>query len=246
MQSAIQIASEAARQMQTAQSLVSHNLANASTTAFKADLYQAQSQYLRGGAIEASATTSSLEQGVDWSPGNIQPTGRDLDIAINGEGWMRVIGPDGTESLSRRGDLRVDTTGQLLDGAGNMVMGNGGPIALPPYSSMTIGSDGTISIVPLGEPPTAIVALERIMLVNPPVADLRKGLDGQVRVEDMAGLEPDASVRIAVGSLEGSNVNPITAMVQMIQLSRSFEAHTQAMKTANELDTSSSSLMKLE
>ena len=246
MQSVIQISAEAARQIGNAQALVSHNLSNAGTTAFKSDLYQARSEYIRGGNLESTAVTSSHGAGVDYSPGNIAFTGRDLDVAITGDGWMKVITPSGEEVLSRRGDLRVDSDGRLMDATGNQIIGNRGPIALPPFGSLTVGNDGTMSLVPLGEPATNVVAIDRIMLVRPPKAALEKGLDGHVRTPDIANLDADGSVQLTVGALETSNVNPITAMVQMIELSRAFEGHVQAMKSSEELDTSSASLMSLE
>ena len=246
MQTIIQLTAEAARQTQLAQSVVSHNLANASTTAFKADLYQAESQYVVGGINAASATAVSRDAAVDFAPGSVQFTGRDLDVAITGEGWFKVIAPDGTEALSRRGDFRVDINGQLTNVQGHQVLGEGGPIALPEFSQLSIGMDGTISLVPLGEPPTSVVVLDRIALVNPAVEQIRKGDNGLFFADDLANLAPDASVRLSVGSLETSNVNPIAAMVEMIELARSFEQHVQTMKSAEELDTSSASLMRIE
>jgi flagellar basal-body rod protein FlgF len=180
MQSMIQIAAHAARQALDAQALVSNNLANADTTAFKADLYQAQSAYIHGGALESGATTMTLQHGVDFAPGGVTYTGNDLDVAINGEGWFQVINPNGEMVLSRRGDLRIEPDGRLVDGKGNQIMGEGGPIAVPDYSSISVGADGTLSIVPLGEPPNASVALDRLMLVNPEPSGLNKGLDGEV------------------------------------------------------------------
>lgn len=246
MQSLIQLAAEAVRQTQQAQAVVSHNLANASTTAFKADMYHAESQYLMGGVNAASATAVARDAGVDFAPGTATFTGRDLDIAISGEGWMKVLAPDGTEALSRRGDLRVDVNGQLTNAQGHGIFGEGGPIALPPFSQLSIGGDGTISIVPLGEPPTSLVVIDRIALVNPPVDQISKANNGMFVADNMADLQPDASVRLAVGSLESSNVNPITAMVEMIELARTFEQHVKTMKSAEELDTASASLMRLE
>ena len=240
------LAAYAARQVQQAQAVVTHNLANSGTTGFKADLFQAESLYIDGGALDSSVITGSHGKGVDFSPGTVTQTGRDLDIAITGEGWLQVVADDGTLALSRRGDLRVDTDGFLKDATGKTLMGNGGPISLPPYSSLSIGSDGTISIVPLGELPTSLVVLDRLMLVNPPEEQLQKGLDGMVRAPNMASLQPDANVRIAVGALETSNVSSVGAMVEMIELARTFEQHVQTIKSAEELDASSSSIMKLE
>ena len=237
---------QSARQIQQAQAVVTHNLANSGTTGFKADLYQAQSSYVDGGDINGTAEANSVGGGVDYSSGAIAQTGRDLDIAITGDGWFQVVADDGTLALSRRGDLRVGTDGLLKDATGKTIMGNGGPVSLPPYSSLSIGSDGTISIVPMGELPTNIVALDRLMLVNPPEDQLVKSADGMIRVANMDNLEPDANVRVAVGALETSNVSPVGAMVEMITLARSFEQHTQTIKSAEELDASSASIMKLE
>ena len=240
------LAAHAARQVQQAQAVVTHNLANSGTTGFKADLYLAESLYMEGGALGSAVMAGSHGKGVDFSPGAVAQTGRDLDIALTGNGWLQVVADDGTLALSRRGDLRVDTDGFLKDATGKTLMGNGGPISLPPYSSLSIGSDGTISIVPLGELPTSLVVLDRLMLVNPPAEQLEKGLDGMVRAPNMEALEPDANVRIAVGALETSNVSSVGAMVEMIELARTFEQHIQTIKSAEELDASSSSIMKLE
>ena len=239
------LAAQSARQIQQAQAVVTHNLANSGTTGFKADLYQAQSSYLKA-AADGTVTAGKNGSALDYSAGAIAQTGRDLDVAITGDGWFQVVANDGTLALSRRGDLRVDTDGILKDATGKTIMGNAGPVSLPPYSSLSIGTDGTISIVPMGELPTNIVALDRLMLVNPPVEQLVKSADGMVRVDDMNRLEPDANVRVAVGALETSNVSPVGAMVEMITLARSFEQHIQTIKSAEELDASSASIMKLE
>ena len=143
-------------------------------------------------------------------------------------------------------DLRLDIDGNLIDATGNQILGDGGPINLPPSSSITIGSDGVISYVPIGETALGRVTQGRISLVNPDPATLSKGLDGHIRAEAGANLEPSADVQLSVGALETSNVNSIAAMVQMIELARSFEGHVQTMKSADELDGSSASLMRLE
>jgi len=134
----------------------------------------------------------------------------------------------------------------LLNGAGQPVVGENGPIALPPFSSLTIGADGTVSIVPLGERINALAVLDRIKLVNPPGGVLEKGADGLLRPVDNLELVPAAEVRLASGALESSNVNSIAAMVRMIELSRQFETHVRMMSIAEELDASSAQLMRLE
>ena len=129
MSTVLQVAAAASRQIANAQAAVTHNLANAGTTAFKADLFYAEQGYARNGEAGSSA--------VDYRAGNISFTGRDLDIAIAGDGWMRVITPGGEEVLSRRGDLRVDPTGNLVDAEQNQILGDGGPINVPADSRNT-------------------------------------------------------------------------------------------------------------
>ena len=238
MNTVLQVAAMASANIATAQAAVTNNLANAGTTAFKADLFYAEQGYVGSGEAGASS--------VDYGAGNISYTGRDLDIAIASDGWMQVVTPGGEEILSRRGDLRLDPLGNLVDAEQNQILSDAGPINIPADSRVTIGSDGTVSYVPKGETALSTVRLGRILLVNPDPETLQKGLDGNIRANADANLEPSADVQIAVGALETSNVNPIASMVQMIELSRSFESHIQTMKSADELDASSASLMRLE
>ena len=238
MSNVLQVAAAASRQIANAQAAVTHNLANAGTTAFKADLFYAEQGYANKGEVGASA--------VDFRAGNVTYTGRDLDVAVAGDGWMQVITPAGEEILSRRGDLRIDPNGNLIDAEQNQILGDGGPINVPADSQVTIGADGTVSFIPRGETALGTVVTGRILLVNPALENLTKGLDGNIRADAQANLEPAADVQLAVGALETSNVNSIASMVQMIELSRSFEGHIQTMKSADELGASSASLMRLE
>jgi len=238
MTTVLQIAAMANAKIANAQAAVTNNLANASTTAFKADLYYAEKEYLGSNESGSSA--------VDFGAGNVYATGRDLDVAISGPGWMQVLTPTGEEVLSRRGDLRVDAQGNLIDALQNQILGDGGPITVLPGSRVAIGADGTVSFVPIGETSLSTSTAGRILLVDPDPNTLTKGLDGYVRADATANLEPSAEVQLAVGALASSNVNPIASMVQMIELSRSFESTIKTMKTADELDASSASLMRLE
>ena len=238
MNKVLQISAMANARIASAQAAVTHNLANTGTTAFKADLFYAE----RGYATSSESGKSS----VDLRAGNVAYTGRELDIAILGEGWMQVVTPGGEEVLSRRGDLRIDAAGTLVDAEQNQIMGDAGLITVPEGARVTIGADGTVSHIPRGENASATVISGRILLVNPDPETLSKGIDGNIRADATANLEPTADVQLAVGALETSNVNPIASMVQMIELSRSFESHIQTMKSADELDASSASLMRLE
>lgn len=243
----VYVAASGAQEVLLAQAANSHNLANASTPGFKTDLVNAESRYLRGAdGVPSRVYGMQKAQGTDLAAGSIQHTGRELDVAVVGEGWIAIQAPDGGEALTRRGDLRVDEFGQLVNGAGRPVLGDNGPVALPPFSSLTLGADGTVSIVPLGEQANAVAVLDRIKLVNPAVDDIEKGTDGLLRVADGLEAIPAAEVRLASGSLEASNVNPVAAMVRMIELSRQFEMHVRVMSVAEDLDTASSQLMRLE
>ena len=202
------LAAQSARQIQQAQAVVTHNWPTVARRGLKPICIRLNRLTLTVVPLMVTAVAGSVGGGVDYSSGAIAQTGRDLDIAITGEGWFQVVADDGTLALSRRGDLRVGTDGMLKDATGKTIMGNGGPVSLPPYSSLSIGSDGTISIVPMGELPTNIVALDRLMLVNPPPEQLVKSADGMIRVANMDDLEPDANVRVAVGAWKPQTLAP--------------------------------------
>ena len=247
MQSIFQTIAEANRQIDLAQSVVSNNLSNAGTTAFKADLYAAQVQYRGNADVDTGAMPFAPDGVVDMTEGNVSFTGRDLDIAINGSGWMQVVTPEGEQVLSRRGDLRIDTDGRLIDGVGRQVMSEAGPLTIQPdATAIAVGTDGTISYTPPGNAGAARVALGRIMLVNPNPESLVKGLDGEIRADANEDLLADAEIQVVSGALESSNVNPISAMVEMISLSRAFEAQSKTLKSADEMNESSASLMRVQ
>jgi flagellar basal-body rod protein FlgF len=160
---------------------------------------------------------------------------------------MQVVTPEGEEVLSRRGDLRVDVDGRVIDGVGRQVMSDAGPLTIQPdATAIAVGTDGTISYAPPGNVGAARVTLGRIMLVNPNPETLVKGLDGEIRADANEELVADAEIQVVSGALESSNVNPISAMVEMISLSRAFEAQSKTLKSADEMDESSASLMRVQ
>ena len=228
-----------------AQAANTNNPANASPTGFRADLLLAESAYLSSDQLGSRVYAGMQNSGVDFSQGLVNVTGRDLDVAISGEGWIAVAAPDGAEAYSRRGDLRVDGVGQLLDGAGQQLFGNSGPIAIPPYSKIAIGSDGTVSIVPLGGSSDTLAVVDRIKLMSPGPAFLRKCPNGQIRLGCNDVAVPDTDVTLIAGPLESSNVDSVGAMVQMIDSSRQFEYQTKRMTVAEEPDQDSAKLMSL-
>ena len=240
------ISARGMREIMLQQAVNSHNLANASTPGFRASLMQAETSYVIGEGFDTRAFSSVSKIDVDLSPGPIKATGHDLDVAITGEGWIAILGPNGGEALTRRGDLRVDEAGQLINGAGQQIMGDAGPITLPPYQSLSIGGDGTVSIVPLGEQPNAVAVLDRIKLVNPPVESLEKSEEGLIVSNGGLQSDAEANVSLVTGSLEGSNVSTVSAMVEMIELARQFESEVNMLESAEEVDSDSIRLMRVE
>jgi flagellar basal-body rod protein FlgF len=245
MDKSIYVAMSGAKETLRAQAANNHNLANVSTNGFRADLTAFMSRAVEGPgyASRAYATTSTV--GWNRDSGALMTTGRDLDVAVNGEGWIAVQGADGREAYTRAGDLRIDASGQLRNGSGLAVLGDAGPLAVPPNSSLAIGTDGTISIVPLGQGPETVSSVGRIKLVNPPAETLERGTDGLFRLKDGTDAPPEASVSLATGALESSNVNAASAMVNMIELSRQFDMQLKSIKTAEEDARSAASLLRL-
>lgn len=233
-----------ASQIMRGMSDATHNLANASTPGFRADLSMFKSMVVPG-AVNGGNLPMFEREGVDTSYGSLQNTGVDLDVAVNGDGWIAVQSEDGSETYTRRGDLRLDSLGQLTNGAGQAILGDGGPVSIPPYAKLEIGVDGTISIQPLGQGPDTLAVLDRIKLVSLDGSKLFKGVDGLLRLRDGATATEDANVTLVSGALESSNVNTVDSMVKMIELQRSYEAQVKMMKTASDNDRASAALMKM-
>jgi len=227
-----------------AQQVNNNNLANADTTGFRADLDSFLPAPVSGPGYASRAYSEEAGVGFDAAPGPIEDTGRSLDVAIRGPGWIAVQAPDGTEAYTRRGDLQISSTGMLETGTGNPVLGNGGPIVIPPAQKVSIGGDGTISIVPLGQGANTLAVLDRIKLVNPPAGQLEKGSDGLFRLTSGGTAPADASVSVQSGALEGSNVNSIDALVKMISNARQFEAYVKLMNAAKQNDQASATLLQ--
>ena len=188
------ISMSGAKETLRAQTANNHNLANASTTGFRADMSAFQTRSVAGTGYTSRAYATNSTTGWDPTQGALTATGRDLDVGINGSGWIAVVGKDGREAYTRAGDLRVDPSGMLLNGAGLQVMGDGGPLSVPPNTSASIGSDGTISVVPLGQGIETTATVGRIKLVNAPNEQMVRGEDGLVRITSGADLPADANV----------------------------------------------------
>lgn len=239
------IAADGARQIQTAQAVNANNLANASTTGFKAQFEAMRALPVYGPGHASRVHAQSESTGVDYGPGSLLATGKSLDIAINGKGWIAVQAPDGSEAYTRAGDLRVSATGILETGAGHPVMGDGGPISIPDAQELEIAADGTVSVLPVGQALSTIAVVGRIKLINPRDAGLVMGADGLLRTQNGSNAIADANVRVSSAVLESSNVNAIEALASMIDLARQFETQVKLMKTAEDIDAASAKLMNI-
>ena len=215
---------------------VASNLANAQLPGFRADLEQFRSMPVFGDGLPSRVYALSERPGIDFSTGTIYKTDNPLDFAINGDGWIAVQDDNGNEAYTRRGDLRINNVGLLENGEGRLVYGNGGTIAIPPSETFEIATDGTISIRPAGQDEKTLALVDRIKLVNPPVEDLYKGLDGLFRLRSGDPANIDASIRVSPESLETSNVSLVGAMARMIEHARQFEMNIKAMTAAKEND----------
>jgi len=239
------IAMSGAKQMLQAQAANSNNLANVNTSGFRADLAAFNSLPVYGPGYDSRVYTGVNSAGVDLSVGSTSTTGRELDVAVNGEGWIAVQGADGKEAYTRAGDLRISSGGILETGAGHAVLADGGPLAVPPFEKLEIGADGTVSIRPVGQAATTLAIVGRIKLVNPPKDQLEKSEDGLLRLKDGSNAPADASLGLVSGALEGSNVKSVDAMVSMIELARQYEMQVKIMKSAEENDADSAKLMAM-
>jgi flagellar basal-body rod protein FlgF len=243
MDRSVYVAMTGATQIMRAQDAVSHNLANASTTGFKSQLTAFSSVPVLGDGQATRINAVAQGQGQDPTQGSLLSTGRSLDVAVRGNGWIAVQAPDGSEGYTRAGDLQTTDAGLLTDSRGNAVMGGGGPITIPDSATIRIGDDGTISTVPLGQGPETAATVDRIRLVNPDITQMVQSGDGLMRMADGSQAQPDDNVKVTPESLESSNVNASTELVHMISLSRQYEMQVKSIKTAE--DDADSSLKLL-
>lgn len=246
MDRSLYIAMNGAKQTLLAQGANANNLANSQTTGFKADFEQFRAMPAFGPGYPSRVYSMTERPGSNMASGSIQTTGRDLDIAVNGQGWIAVRNAEGQEAYTRAGDLRITPEGLLQNGAGLSIMGEGGePITVPPAQKLEIGSDGTITIVPQGANATNSVIVDRIKLVNPDPANLEKRQDGLMHAKQPGPIPADANVNLMPGSLESSNVNALSAMVEMIDLSKNFELQSKVMKNIDDIANKTAKLMQV-
>lgn len=225
------------------QATVAHNLANAATNGYRAENNAFRAVPVFGDGLPTRAFVVDSTIGADFTPGTLQTTGRDLDVAIKGSGWITVQLDNGEEAYTRNGSLQVSPNGILLTQNGLKVKGDRGIITIPPETRITIGVDGTVSSVPINPQPNTVASVGRIKLVNPPEENLVKGADGLFRLKDSGEAQVDARVRLVDGTLEGSNVNVVHEMVSMIALARQFDMQMKMLESAERNAQQASEIM---
>jgi flagellar basal-body rod protein FlgF len=245
MDRVIYVAMSGAKQLLGQQSTVANNLANASTTGYRAQLAAFRAAEVFGEGAPTRAFVVDSTPAADFRPGTIQHTGRDLDVAIEGTGWIAVQTADGSEAYTRNGSLQINVNGLVQTRNGLTILGDGGPIAIPADTRITIAADGTVSTVPNGNQAAQVTPVGRIKLVNPPETELVRGDDGLFRLRNGAPADVDAKVKLQGGALEGSNVNVVEAMVNMISISRQFDMHMKILQNAESNERQSSQLLSM-
>lgn len=232
------------------QAAVAHNLANATSTGYRAEEHRLRAVQVISGAnpsasppLPTRAFVVDASTHADFTPGPLQMTARPLDVAVQGQGWLALALPDGSEAYTRNGSLELNINGVLQTRNGIPVQGDGGSITVPPDVKISIANDGTVSVVPESGAQNTVNAVGRIKLVNPPEADLVRGEDGLFRLRGGAPADTDPKVVLAGGYLEGSNVNPVEQMVTMISLARQFEMQMKVLTTADTDDRAATQIL---
>jgi len=229
----------------SAQAAIANNIANASTIGYRADKVQFGSLQLMGPSLETRMPSTERVIDADRTAGAFVSTGRKLDVAMTGDGWLAVQGSDGEEAYTRRGDLQISESGLLTTGDGMPVMGNGGPITIPPNQGVSFAADGSVLIVPVGGTADNPTLVDRLKLVSPKGTDTVKGLDNLLHVKGGGTLPDDLNATVHTGMLEQSNVNLTQALVDMIENQRSYEVQARLLTTTKDMDEGGSSLLRL-
>jgi flagellar basal-body rod protein FlgF len=241
----IYVAMTGARESLRSQTGASHNVANVSTIGFRAIQERLGSAPVAGPGLPTRVNSVGVPAGINSRNGEIQQTGRNLDLAIQGKGWLAVQDDTGRELYTRAGNLRINANGMLETAAGYAVAGSGGPVTIPPNEQLYIGDEGQVSVVGLGQPAQALAEVARLKLVSPDETRLTPRGDGVYALPEGEGAAPDPTIRVASGQLESSNVNVTEALVQMIELGRHYELQVRAMNAAESADTTAARLLRI-
>ena len=222
------------------QDTLAHNLANVSTTGFRAELAAFRAVPVLGSGASTRVYALETTPGYDATPGPVIGTSRNLDVAMKGNAWLAVQALDGTEAYTRGGALDIAADGAIVTRSGLPVMGDGGPLQAPPDTQLSIGTDGTISATAIDGRSTAVGKLKLVT----PEASLIRGTDGLFRGAD-GDLDADPTAQVQDGALEGSNVSAVETMVAMIAAARQFEAQMKILQTAEGDEKAAAQLLSM-
>ncbi len=240
----IYVAMTGARHALEAQATVAHNLANVNSSGFRTQLNALRAVHLFGDGMPTRSYVVDSTVGTDFRPGTIQQTGRALDVAVMGQGFLAVQLPDGSEGYTRAGGLSVGPGGVLQSPQGYPVLGDGGPVSIPPDVNVTIAKDGTVSAAPTTGR-ASVNVLGRLKLVNPAPAELVRGDEGLFRLRDGGSAPADGSVVLAAAAIEGSNVNAVEQLIGLISHARAFETHMKMLQNADQNDRQANQLLSI-
>jgi flagellar basal-body rod protein FlgF len=236
----IYLAMAGAKATMQRQDVLAHNLANVSTTGFRAEMQAFRAVPVLGSGASTRVYALESTVGYDDRPGPLHSTGRALDVAPQGRAWLAVQALDGTEAYTRAGSLQVSAEGQLVTSAGLPVLGDGGPIAVPAGAALEIAADGTLTASTGNGKPQPV---GRLKLVTPE-APMQRGADGLFRAGGDAGdLPADPAARLQSGALEGSNVSAVETMVAMIAAARQFEQQMKVLQGAEQREQGAQKLL---
>jgi flagellar basal-body rod protein FlgF len=227
------------------QAVTAHNLANAATAGYRAETGAFRATYVQSPETPTRTFAIASTPGADFTPGPMQSTGRTLDVAIEGKGWFAVEAADGSEAYTRNGSLQTSPNGLLQTRNGQNVLGDAGPITIPADTEVSIGADGTVSTVPTNNQRNQISPVGRMKLVNPDEALLERGADGLFRLRDRSTPPADARVKLASGTLEGSNVNVAEAVIDLIAIARQFEMQMKLLQDAESNSRQAAQLLSM-
>lgn len=227
------------------QRVIASNMANTQTIGYREDTLQFTPMTVKGDSLEVRALSDGEVRGANMAEGSLTETGRMLDIALVGQAMLTVQGQDGQEAYTRRGDLAVSASGVLQNGDGRPVIGENGPISIPPGGQVSIAPDGQVLVRDPATPNAPPNRVDRLKLATPGGTRIEKGLDGLFRVYGGGALPNDLEAKVLPGSLEQSNVKPSEVLVQMVEAQRLFDIRTKLISTAKDVDESSAALMRV-
>ena len=220
------------------QDSLANNLANVSTTGFRAELQAFRAVPVLGDGASTRVYALETTIGHDDRAGPMQTTGRALDVALQGNAWLAVQGTDGAEAYTRAGALQLNAEGQLVTPAGLTVLGDGGPITVPSNATVEIANDGSITTT-VGSARPQQAGKQKLVVPERP---LERGADGLFRAAE-GELQAEPTARVQGGALEGSNVSPIETMVAMISAARQFEHQMKMLKDAEQREQGAAKLL---